>query len=227
MHFHFLISGEMTGESAKVFSTFLAPKRFSFLAFALSFTAMQELFELVEKHRWAVASADEEAALESIINRISPDIYLFILGRVPESAAQDVRSNALVEITKSWPAFTGSRSSEAWAWCYTIAARQVAQFWAAEAKKPTIVMDPSVLTELIDAGLGEETRSDDVDGLRRTFQEALKILEKSDPECFLLLWDRFIVGMTFPEIGTERGKEPSTVRMKTNKCLEKIEPLLT
>ena len=185
---------------------------------------MSELINLIGAYRTAVSTKDREESLGALLEFINPDIYLFFLGRVSDEDAQDLRSVTLTDIARGITKFKGATSSEAWAWCYTIAKRKLAAHFEEKGASGAVPMDPVLLTELAEASV--TTMPFETEEQWRHVQEAIEILRNSDPDCFHPLWDYLIMGMDYDELAAKGDKSYDAVRMQVSRCLDKIEPLL-
>lgn len=151
-------------------------------------------------------------------------MYLYFLGRVSDQDAQDLRSITLIDIVAGVKNFKGKSSPEAWGWCYRIARRKLAKYF--EEKNATITdsMDPELLAELAEASTGDlliKKRDQKID-----VQAALEALRETDPDCFFILWDHFMVGMDYEELAAKAAKKVDAIRMRISRCAEKLEPHL-
>ncbi len=185
---------------------------------------MPELIDLINAHRAAVSTKAREETLVALFDFLNPDLYLFFLRKVPDQDAQDLRSTTLLDIHKGLKNFKGDNSQVAWEWCYTIARRKLAAHFEKKGTSVTKAVDPELLEELASASL--QTKPFENAAEKIDVQEALAILNKSDPDCFEVLWERFISGLGYRELGSKIGKTADAARMQISRCIEIIKPLL-
>lgn len=174
-----------------------------------------ELIEFVRRFR-ASESQDDVAAL---IEHIFPALHLFILRRVPE-AVDDIRAETLVTIAHNlYKIDLDSTSAEVWGFCFVIARRQIGRYLKAKKAQPYTSVDTEELSkaEAISALKGFEQSQSDAKGLG---QDALELLRNSEPDCFKLLWDRYVVGLTVDEIASELKINYDTAAQRIHRSKE-------
>jgi RNA polymerase sigma factor (sigma-70 family) len=186
---------------------------------------MSELIELVNSYRLSVSSRDQEAALAEIVEGIEPEIYLFLATRVPGQEVSSLTNETLVSVFKGLKGFRGSSNAEFWGWVYQIARKRVAQYFEkAEKSEGTIVMDPTIIAELLEKSgsihpfENEEQRTKVI--------SAIEELRSTDPEGAAILQEHYFAGLPYSVIGEIYGKSPEAVRMKASRAMDKLETIL-
>jgi RNA polymerase sigma factor (sigma-70 family) len=183
---------------------------------------MDAIIGLVNEYRKALDTTEKIKVAHSIIVSISDRMTLFLLGHAA-AEAQDLRQLVFIAIVQGLEGFRGESDGEFWSWCYTIARNIVAKHFGKRNKNPTISVEPEQLARLVDASAQREAITSEE---RTILNDALAVLEKAMPECFSLLWKRYIMGFEIREIASELGVAFDTARMKINRCLDSAQSLL-
>jgi RNA polymerase sigma factor (sigma-70 family) len=126
-------------------------------------------------------------------------------------------------ITISLKNFKGDADKIFWGWCFTIARNKVNDHLRKVVNELAQPYPPDELGRLVEASalttpLSPEDRHD--------LDYALKLLDRSKPECRDYLWKHFVVGLKFTEIAEEQNVSDDSVRMKINRCLETVKALV-
>jgi RNA polymerase sigma factor (sigma-70 family) len=178
---------------------------------------MDPIIGLVNKYRSATNEAAKMKAAEKIIFGVSDPITLFLLSRTPAGVLEDVRQTILVSIVRGLDGFRGETDVQFWAWCYQIARNTLSKSYKEEKNDPAVAMDPEELVRLVEASGKKSPISDEE---RVILTDALALLKKASPDCFALLWKRFMLGFGIQEIASELGLAFDAARMKINRCIE-------
>jgi RNA polymerase sigma factor (sigma-70 family) len=181
---------------------------------------MAELIDLIREYRADTKGGDR--LWEEIIRVVGPALYLFLLSRAP-GAADDVRQETLIAICLGLPQFRGETESEAWAWCYQIARNKLSRHFRDQDSDRFVSIEPAELDRLVEASASENPLGPDE---KLCLEEALDLLRKSKPECFEVLWSRFILGLDYKEIAEAQGVNYDNARRKVERCLEHAQSLL-
>lgn len=174
-----------------------------------------ELIELVRRFRASQTEADAAA----VIDHIFPALHAYILRRAP-NAVDDIRSETLVTIAYNLYKFDLSKTSEEmWGLCYVIARRQISKYFKTQERQPYTSVDGEELSqvEAISALRSFEQSQNDPQKLG---QHALDLVKKSDPDCFKLLWDRYIVGSGVDAIAYELNVNYAAAAQRIHRCKE-------
>lgn len=172
-----------------------------------------ELIELIRRYR--ASGSPEDAAV--IIEYIFPTLHLFILRRAPE-AVDDIRTDTLITISHNlYKIDLDATSAEAWGFCFMIARRQISKYFKAKIKQPYTSMDVEELSQAdaISALKGFEQSQNGAKGLG---QHVLDLVKNADPDCFKLLWDRFIAGVNVDSIATELNINYAAAAQRIHRC---------
>jgi RNA polymerase sigma factor (sigma-70 family) len=181
---------------------------------------MGELIDLIRKYR--SESKERDRLLEQIIRIVGPPLYLFLLSRAPR-AVDEVRQEALIAVAMGLPQFRGDCESEAWAWCYQIARNKLSRHFRDDDSNRFISIDPTELSRIVEA-----SAVDDPFGAEEKLfvKEALDLLRNAKPECFEVLWDRFILGLDYKEIAEAHDLNYDNARRRVERCLDYAQSLL-
>lgn len=178
---------------------------------------MDDLIGLIETFRRAATTEARRDAAEAVVRLVNPSLYLFLLRRAPE-AVDELRGDVLLQIAKSLHTCKATTNEEAWGWCYTIARRNLGDYFVDKESERVVFVDPEMLTRLADSTGQVEPFSNEAD--RMDIAEALAILKSKKPECYSLLWERFIVGRSPKEIAKAKGLKYDNVLRKISRCLD-------
>lgn len=177
---------------------------------------MLNVFTMVEEYR----RSRNFGLLEGIIKAISVDITLFAEGRVPADDVLDVRQEILLEIIKGLANFRGETPEQFFSWCYVISRAAIARYYQARKRKlhthPDIEEIANLVQQSADNGHSSE---EDI----RDAREALEILRDTDPECYGLLYNRYVLGFKLEEIGEHLGIGANAARMRLKRCEDSLE----
>ena len=183
---------------------------------------MDAIIGLVHEYRNTLDTTEKTKVAQKIIVSISERITLFLLSHAAADA-EDLRQMVFVAVVQGLDGFRGESDGEFWSWCYTIARNIVAKHFGKQKKNPTISVEPEELARLVDASAQSEPITSEE---RTIFNDALALLERAMPECFSLLWKRYILGFEIREIAAELDVAFDTARMKINRCLDAAQSLL-
>jgi RNA polymerase sigma factor (sigma-70 family) len=183
---------------------------------------MDAIIGLVNEYRKTLETTEKIKVAQKIILSISGRITVFLLGHAADDA-EDLRQMVFVAVLHGLEGFRGKSDGEFWSWCYAIARNIVAKHFGKQNKNQTISVEPGELARLVDASEQREPITTDE---RNILNDALALLKRAMPDCFLLLWKRYILGFEIKEIAAELDVAFDTARMKINRCLDSAQSLL-
>ena len=202
----------------KFFTVFYLSKRISFsiLRRGLYFPQMRDVFAMVDEYR----QSQDFKLLEAIVMAISDDITLFVAGRVPEADVLDVRQEILLEIIRGLAKFRGDTRESFFSWGYIIARAMIAKYHRTRGRQPQPHPDIDELANLVqqNADNGHSSEEDIRDAL-----EALEVLRTTSPECYELLFNRYVLGFSLEVIGKFLGISADAARMRAKRCEDRLE----
>ena len=183
---------------------------------------MAGLFDLIAEYRKAALPGERERIAEAVSQLVGPSLYLFLAVRTP-GAWEDLRQETLTEIALNLGAFRGSTEAEAWGWCYKIARNSLNGYLRKTERENITLFAPDELARLI-----EEAKERHLLNPAEAFEtrELLDLLKKSEPECFELLYNRFVLGLDINEIATARNLSYDAARMRLKRCLDAAQSIL-
>jgi RNA polymerase sigma factor (sigma-70 family) len=159
---------------------------------------------------------------EAIFDIIDRDVQVFIFGLVNPSSAHDILQETLIAIFIYLSTFKGETRSQFYSWWRQIARHKISDEFkkGGRIQKESFPFDETL--ELI-----EDERCFPLDAERKHDLElALRLLDKSKPDCRKLLWNHYIIGMDYAEIAEEIGLKYDAVRMKITRCLDSARGLI-
>jgi RNA polymerase sigma factor (sigma-70 family) len=186
--------------------------------------AMEQVIKLVKTYRLASGLAERLRLAEAIFRLIASDLRAFVFSAIKPHAADDVSQEVLISITGSLKKFEGSSNEEFWAWCYKIARRRIYDHIR---KKTSDRLQPLPHEELLDLVDASAQAAPLTAGVKDDLEYALKLLDKSKPECRDYLWNHYVTGFDYGEIAEERDMSYANVRMKIVRCLDEAKSLVS
>jgi RNA polymerase sigma factor (sigma-70 family) len=183
---------------------------------------MESIIDLVHEHRRSSDAAGRIRAVEKIILAAAPSLTLFLMKR-SEFEIADLRQSIFLAIVRGMDGFRGNSDREFWAWCYQISRNILGKYHQTKHTRLTVFLDPEELNRLVDGSAEREAISSEE---RVVLDDALSLLKEAKPECFEMLWRRFILGFEITEIAADLGIAFDTARMKINRCLHFTRALL-
>ena len=178
-----------------------------------------ETDSLLELLRYCRKNPDNLDSLSKLLTRTLPDIRIFVAARTPPSDADDVVQEILIGLVKSISQIRAESEKEFFSFLYVVARAAVARFYAKRKGDISKGVRAEAFREWEERirGSGSERTDDEREAL-----EAIEILRKSDPECAELLAETHLYGMGYDEVAKLRESTYDAIRMRVNRCLEKI-----
>jgi RNA polymerase sigma factor (sigma-70 family) len=162
---------------------------------------------------------DDLDSLSKLLTRTLPDIRIFVAARIPPADADDVVQEILIGLVKSISQIRAEGEKEFFSYLYVVARAAVARFYAKKGRDISKGLRAEAFREweerIKDSG---SQRTDD----EREALEAIEMLRKADPECAELLVETHLLGMGYEEVAKLREVTYDAIRMRVNRCLEKI-----
>jgi RNA polymerase sigma factor (sigma-70 family) len=182
---------------------------------------MDQLIKLVKTYRVSSGVAERLRLAEEIICLIRPDLHLFVFKAIPTTAADDVVQEILKSITGGLNKFRGGSDKEFWAWCYRIARHRLSDHFRKETNDRLQPTPPEELWQFVDtsAPLSAADKHD--------LEYAMKLLTASKPECRDYLWQFYVFGLDYTEIGDKQDMGYDAVRMRVGRCLDEAKSLVS
>lgn len=184
---------------------------------------MDDLLKLVKTYRLTPALDQRLRLGDEIFRHVEPKLRAFVFGSVTPSVAPDVLQEALKAVALSLRKFTGDTNGEFWAWCYRIARNKVADHFRRSASDRLQPMGEEELRAVVDASASSPPLSR---GERVDLELAVKLLGRTKPECYGLLWAHYVQGFDYGEIAAEHGINYDAARMKITRCLTEARALI-
>lgn len=183
---------------------------------------MSRVLRMVHAYQTAESLEFRLRLADSIVDQITPDLRMFIVGRCPPAMMEDVLQETLLSIFRELPECRAGSVGEMWSLWYQIARRRIADAFRDQNRNPEQSLDFEQLREVVDSGADEQPLSDTD---REEVKEALHILSSIDPEACDFLWEHAVVGRTYEEIGDMWGMTADAVRMRIKRSLEEFREL--
>lgn len=184
---------------------------------------MDALIQKVREYQRHTAAAERERLVLEILAVMCPDLDRFVRIHCPVADAADVLQETLNGIALWLERFAGETDSQLWALAYAIARRKRADLFRRRKMDHITIVDTGLLRESLAAtdalfGLSDSDRAD--------LEEAIGLLRTSSPPCLHYLWDRYVAGLSFPELGRELGITEEAARKRVERCLKLAQELM-
>ena len=182
--------------------------------------------QLVQAYREATTLDERLAVGEELIQKIAPEIQMFLFSATPNYATSaDLAQETLVAIARGLSRFQGESPAQFWSWAYRIARNKTADHLKRKAIDAQRFerMPAEELWELADSGPGESALSPED---RHDLEEALSLLARSKPDCRELLWKHYVIGLDYTELAEEGRVSYDTSRMKVSRCMATAQALM-
>lgn len=184
---------------------------------------MEPLIRLVRNYQASRNAAAREHWAVEFICEVGPDLQRYLQTRCRKEDAKDAHQETLTGIVEGLQEFTGENDANVWGWMYSIARNKARdQFRGGQMRLATIV-DTDLLRESVKA-VHEDSPITGVE--RAELQEAIDLLKASSPPCVHYLWDRYVVGLTFVELGKEYEVTEEAARKRVERCLKLAQDLI-
>jgi RNA polymerase sigma factor (sigma-70 family) len=185
---------------------------------------MDSLASMVQAYRSAQTLEAKRAAAEAIIREMHPRLWHYLRARLnSDHEAQDILQETLVGIFKNLPLFRGESSSDMSGFCFGIAKNKLNTFLARKSRNLEDSGIDDNLLDLLESLIAVEPEDPfKHEELRR----ALGILKASRPQCIRYFELRFVLSLTYREMGDILGiNKEDSVRYLVEGCLERAKKL--
>ena len=188
---------------------------------------MEDLPSLVKQFREATTLEERLRASDFIMAEVAPNLKAFILNKAKAlgriELADDFLQEALIRIFQRLESFQGTKSVELWGWCYQVTRNLLIDLLRSPKFRETEPLDFIELEKALEASERTQPIGND-DGA--DLEYALSLLRASKPECAPLLWQHYVLGFSYPEIGNMLGIAEDVARMRIKRCLERAQQLV-
>ncbi len=171
------------------------------------------MVDSIEHHLRAAQHGDEES-FEHVYKHLVDKVFAFVMSRTSDrEMALELTQDIFVELYKALKTFTYQHETAFYAFVYTIARRQLAQYYERKkAKEVTSFDETSMAAESATAAVSTEVA------------RALERLDERSREIVVLHhWSRH----TFGEIAALLGMNESAVRVRHHRAQQELATLLT
>ena len=185
---------------------------------------MDSLASMVQAYRSAQTLEAKRAASDAIIREIHPRLWHYLRPRLNSvHEAEDILQETLVGIFKSLPLFRGESSSDMSGFCFGIAKNKLNTFLARKSRNLEDSGIDDNLLDLIESLIAVEPEDPfKHEELRR----ALDILKASRPQCIRYFEMRYVLSMTYKEMGVILGiDKEDAVRYLVEQCEDRARML--
>lgn len=184
---------------------------------------MEPLIRLVRNYQISRSVADREQLAIEFISEVAPDLLRYLRARCRHDDAKDAHQETLTGIAEGLQEFAGENDAEVWGWMYSIARNKARDQFRGRQMQLATIVDTDLLRESVKAVHDESP----ITGVERAdLQEAIDLLKASSPPCVHYLWDRYVVGLTFVELGQEYEVSEEAARKRVERCLKLAQDLI-
>lgn len=177
---------------------------------------MEPLIELVRKFQLAQATDARNQYASQISSRIYARLSRFVRSRVPAANMADVVQEIFIAVFSRLSYFRGQNDESFLSWVYTIARRKIADTYRSGKTEQATTADPKILEESLAFVQSSAMSESD----RAALRDAIELLKAADYPCLGWIWDRYVTGLSFVELGDEAGITEEAARKRVERCLE-------
>jgi RNA polymerase sigma factor (sigma-70 family) len=204
---------------------FFAPPRVKIagrVRLSLCSQVMDRVIELVPRYQHAENEAEREAAAVELLSEIYAPLKAFVNAHAAKGSEEDVLQEVLAAIFTGLWLFEGETAESFWAWAYQIARRKCADSFRGTKMRLMTTADPKLLEEALAHLQDDQAPSAAV---LADLRNALNLLKASDYPCLGWLWGRFVLGLSYEELGRQEGITTEAARKRVVRCLKLAEEL--
>ena len=184
---------------------------------------MEDVIKIVRTYRLTDSLAERLRLADQIICLVRPNLSLFLFGRLPSSATDDVMQLVLSAIADGLDGFKGNTQELFRRWCFRIARFKVADYYKKQERDPLLALPPEEFLIAADAaGAGIATTL----GVHDDLNTVMSMLKQSKPDCFDYLWDHYILDVPIEELAEANDATYDAFRMRITRCLETAQNLV-
>ena len=184
---------------------------------------MEPLIRLIREYqRCKEATVRENLAVEFVCE-VGPNLLRYARSRCGKEDAEDAYQETLAAIVAGLQNVEAGSDSQIWGWLYDIARKKVCNLFRGRKMRLATIVDTSLLKESLQA---VHDNSPMTAGQRAELQEAVDLLKASSPPCLNYLWDRYVVGLTFVQLGEEYEVTEEAARKRVERCLKLAQDLI-
>ncbi len=185
---------------------------------------MAPVLLLVGVYQAATEVSQRMDVADAIVRAVGPESTAFLHRHCPKDQVEPLLNDILIAIALGLDRVRGKDEKQFWRWCYQIARNKLADLHEGINADPTLPFDPKDLAETIEASATHTPLSA---GERLDLEYALDLLRAAKPPCVGYLWDHYILGLDYTELGHLYGLSPDAMRMQVKRCLVLANELLT
>jgi len=184
---------------------------------------MEPLIRLIRKYQGSRNVAEREHLAIEFICEVGPHLLRYLRARCRKDDARDAHQETLTGIAEGLQEFTGENDAGVWGWMYSIARNKAHDQFRGRQMRLATIVDTDILRGAVKA-VHDESPFTDME--RAELQEAINLLKTSSPPCVHYLWDRYVVGLTFVELGKEYEVSEEAARKRVERCLKLAQDLI-
>ena len=170
--------------------------------------------------------AQKDAAVrwgEADVLEVYPLIKAFTANRIADPAqAEDAAHAAILGIVAGLPTVEATTKAKFRSWCFRIARNKINDIYRSKHVVRTDSLDEEDVRRMVEAGFGGGELPS---AIKVDLDFFLGKLREARFPCVELLYDHFLNGESYEELGKEMGISANAVRMQVNRCwgtLQKI-----
>ncbi|MHB8466634.1 MAG: RNA polymerase sigma factor [Acidimicrobiales bacterium] len=163
------------------------------------------------------AKLGEQWALTALYRRLHPSVVRFLQARVSAADAEDVASEAWIDVARGLPRFEGDGEALR-RFVFTIARRRAIDWGRRRARRRTDPVDVEVLSRIGGRADTEAAALDNVDG-DEAVRRIVAMLPAEQAEVVLL---RVVGGFSVAEVAEVIGRRPAHVSVVQHRALRRL-----
>ena len=184
---------------------------------------MSDLITLVRTYRLMPGIADRDRLSDEIFVQLEPLLLFMIYRKVAPQDEDDVLQEIMKAVAVSLDNFKGQSHDDFMRWCRGIARHKTHDYYHSRKIDRMQPLPPEELWPMVDAAAQQVPMSA---GDRIDFEDAMKLLTASKPECYDFLWKYHILDLDYDEIAEETELEYDAVRRRIERCLKLAQELI-
>ncbi|MDQ3947048.1 MAG: RNA polymerase sigma factor [Actinomycetota bacterium] len=165
----------------------------------------------------AAAQAGAEWAVAVLYRSLQPRLLRFLRAQAPAHDAEDIASQAWLEVARTLPFFAGDEDGFG-ALVFTVARRRLADHRRAVRRRPLEFVGDEALATVADRDVAEDEALARLGG-EEAARRLTELLSPDQAEVVLL---RVVAGLSVEQVAALLGRRPGTVRVLQHRALRRL-----
>ena len=179
--------------------------------------------QLLESYRGSLLEHRRLSCASDLLKEVASHLGAYAFSLVGDSHAADVLQETFLAIYKSLDKCKAKTAEKFLAWCRGIMRHKAIDNHRKWGFYTLEHFELDNITEFLLTDVPSEPMSP---AKRLDLDYALKLLAESKPDCRNVLWDHYVIGMDYAEIGEQLKETNECIRMRIKRCLDTARGLL-